>query len=89
MAQTERELDLDGSSSECPQSNSVSGYCLGWNSGYYRGEQSREDVEENQNNNNDDDDDDGNREDDGEFVPSQTEPRTIDQTPKRVIGDNN
>jgi len=45
---------LDGNSSDCPQSNDLSGYCLGWGSGYSRGSQSREDVNGNENSNDDD-----------------------------------
>jgi hypothetical protein len=56
---------LNGDSNQCPESDSTSGYCIGWGAGYDRGERSREDVEGNQNsddgefqndNNNDDDD---------------------------------
>lgn len=81
---------LNGQSNQCPESDGLSGYCLGFRSGWNKISNAQEtlnDANNNNNNNNDDDNDNGNREDDGEFVPSQA-PRTIDQTPKRVIGDN-
>jgi hypothetical protein len=32
---------INGDSSSCPQSDGLSGYCLGWNDGYRDGEDAR------------------------------------------------
>jgi hypothetical protein len=67
-------------SSDCPQSDSMSGYCLGWKDGYNDGSDARRDMEKetggnnNNNNNNNGNDNSGTSEDDREFVP------------KRIIG---
>jgi hypothetical protein len=86
---------LRGESNQCPQSNDVSGYCLGWGSGWIDGADARKDMESlnggnnnnnnNNNNNGNDNDgnDNGNREDDGEFVPRVIQQQDV---PKRVIG---
>jgi len=56
---------LNGDSSDCPQSDSASGYCIGWNTGYNKGSDDKKNYEENKDN-----DDNGNNEDDG--VPKRT-----------------
>ena len=82
-----KQAALDSKSNDCPRSNDVSGYCLGFGSGWNKITNAQNDLNE-ANSNNDGDsnnNNNGNNGDDGEFV----QPRTIDQTPKRVIGDNN
>jgi hypothetical protein len=54
---------FNGESSSCPQSDSTSGYCLGWGAGYNKGQDARNTQNEVQNSddgeivNNDNDDD--------------------------------
>ena len=49
---------IRGESSNCQQSDSLSGYCLGWNDGWRDGSDARTDLEqENGGNNNNNDDD--------------------------------
>jgi hypothetical protein len=78
----------NGQSNQCPQSDDLSGYCLGFRSGWNRvsdAQKTLDDVNNNNNNNNNHDDDNGNgnREDDGEFVPRVIQQQDV---PKRVIG---
>lgn len=87
-----KEAAANGESNECPQSDGLSGYCLGFRTGWNEVSNAQETMDEvnNNNNNNDDDNDDngnGNREDDGEFVPKRVIPQS--DVPKRIIGDNN
>jgi hypothetical protein len=82
-----KEAAANGQSNQCPQSDDLSGYCLGFGTGWNRVSNAQETLNDvNSNNNNDDDDDndnDGNREDDGEFVPRVIQQQDV---PKRVIG---
>ena len=77
----------NGESSQCPQSDDVSGYCIGFGTGWNKVSNAQNTLDEvnnnNNNNNNNDGNDNGNREDDGEFVPRVIQQQDV---PKRVIG---
>jgi hypothetical protein len=53
-----RQAAFDGKSNECPESDSLSGYCLGFGTGWNRVNYAQKELNR----------DNGNREDDGEFV---------------------
>jgi hypothetical protein len=87
-----RQAALDDDSDECPQSDSLSGYCIGFGTGYKDVKRAQDTLNQaNGNSNNNDNNENGNDNnngDDGE--PQQTQKRTIQQsdTPKRTIGGN-
>lgn len=82
-----RAAALDDDSDECPQSDSLSGYCIGFGTGYKDVKRAQDTLNQANGNNNNDDNNNG---DDGELVPQQTQKRTIQQSdaPKRTIGGN-
>jgi hypothetical protein len=77
---------LHDDSDECPESDGLSGYCIGFGTGYKNVKGAQETLNEANGNNNNNNDDNDNSEDDGEFVPQK---RTIQDSQKRTIGSNN
>jgi hypothetical protein len=60
-----RQAALNGQSNECPESDSLSGYCIGFGSGWNRVNYAQKELNRDNDNNNNNGN--GNREDDGEF----------------------
>lgn len=77
-----RDAAADGDSDACPQSDDLSGYCIGLGTGYKEVSGAQETLNKvncNNNKNNDDNDNDN----------DETPKRVIQNIPKRIIGDNN